>query len=442
MMREENLFFDAYPRIVRAGRPTAITIRPLYDHVRFTAGKSYDVNIQPCEGKGRPGVEPEHFRLEPTSGSLVFSCLFEAEQEYIISIQPAGSENRIGSAEFRVYALDEDLFSLKPYKGDLHIHSSRSDGLEAPPYVAAACRRIGMDFMAVTDHGQYAPSLEAIQAFDGLDLDLKIYPGEEVHPPQNRVHLINFGGGASINELFAHEAQYRAGVKNLETKLTGIVSEQLRYEYASCLWCFQKIRESGGLAILCHPYWIYNHHYNIPEPLLTCFFEDLPFDAYELIGGYHPWEFESNFLQVGRYQEDRACGKQIPIVGSSDAHGCENRDLFGWYYTVVFARSAGLPDLIAGIKGLNSVAVEALPAQPIRVHGPFRLVKYAYFLLREIFPLHDELCREEGRWMQAFLSGDEAAAGALKKLKGQSIRAFEHIRDARESPMAKHPVRV
>jgi len=34
-----------------------------------------------------------------------------------------------------------------------------------------------------------------------------------------------------------------------------------------------------------------------------------PFDAFELIGGFHPYELDSNTLQVARYHEERAQGR-------------------------------------------------------------------------------------------------------------------------------------
>jgi len=48
--------------------------------------------------------------------------------------------------------------------------------------VASSCRKIGLDFVTITDHGKYFPSIEVIDTFKDLDLDFKIFPGEEVHP--------------------------------------------------------------------------------------------------------------------------------------------------------------------------------------------------------------------------------------------------------------------
>ncbi len=431
-MKPEIAEFDVYPRVVRAGQLAQITIRPLYDHTRFTPAQAPTCRLTMFPAGGRPGEtsSPVSVELEAdwSGGVCRFQYPFEQEQEYILVLEMTSSMGRVRTYEFRFYALRDDLFTRMPYKGDLHMHSYRSDGIESPAYVAGACRRIGMDFMAVTDHRQYAPSLEAIRAFQGLLVDLRIYPGEEVHPPDNPVHMINFGASFSLNEIFLQEeTRYRAEVQIIADRLEDFPLGIDRYTYASCAWCYDQIRAGGGLGIFCHPYWLTRHRYDVPETLVTALLDRQPFDALELIGGYHLFEAESNLLQVARYHEERAKGKRIPIVGVSDAHGCERGELFGWYYTIAFSPSLELPDLVQSVKDLYSVAVDALPGTIARAHGPFRLVSYAHFLLREIFPLHDALCLEEGRQMLAHLSGDTQAAAQLAALQGRTKELFHHL---------------
>lgn len=89
---------------------------------------------------------------------------------------------------------------------------------------------------------------------------------------------------------------------------------------------------------------------------------------------------------------------------------------------MVFSPDLELPSLIHGIKNLKSVAIEALPGNPVRVYGPYRLVKYALFLIREIFPIHDELCYEEGKLMLEYIAGNQGAASILKGYKGRVAR--------------------
>ena len=420
--------YDYYPRIVRSGSRAVITIRALAgrgssDRAWFDPNETYTARLVPAEGAN--GLEgwlafPRQ-EVAPSHDELRVPCVFAGEQEYVLLIE--AGDRLVG--DFRIFALEPDLFARRPYKGDMHMHTDRSDGKEPPAYVAAACRQIGLDFMAITDHRQYQPSLEGIEAFEGVDIDLRIYPGEEVHPPQVRAHMVNFGGSFSVNALFADEAFSRE-VKARVGDLKDLPDSVAAYPVAACEWVFDKIREGGGLGIFCHPYWFSKHSYDISGVFTDVMLERQRYDALEVIGGYHRHEVESNTLQVARYHEERARGKHIPIVGVSDSHGCNPDDLFGWYYSIVFASSNDLPDLIGAIKDLYSVAVEAIKGETARAYGPFRLVRYAQFLMREIFPQHDELCVEEGRLMLAHTNGDAGAPDALRMLRGRTQSLYNH----------------
>jgi len=422
-MREEDLAFDVYPRVVAAGRMGEVTIRPLYQPGGFPQGAAVTVTVYAMGGGDAAALQ-----VSPQDGALKLGYDFGAEGEYRVVVTLAAEQRAQPPREvmFSIYALEADLLALRPFKGDLHIHSDRSDGREPPAYVAACCRRIGMDFMAITDHGLYAPSLEAIAAFKDAPVDLRIYPGEEVHPPGCYPHMVNFGGAQSVNAMFARAAFKRA-VSKLQAEQCADLPEALRYHFAACAWSLRQIQKSGGLAIFCHPYWVTHQRYNCAEPLVDKMFAEQPFDAYEVIGGYFRYEAESNLLQVARYHEERAKGRHIPIVGVSDAHGCERGELFGWYYSIVLAGSTDLPDLIAAVKAERALAVEALPGETPRAHGPFRLARYAQFLLREVLPRHDALCVAEGEAMLAHLRGAPAALGTLAALRGQTAQLYQRL---------------
>lgn len=428
-MRKELMDYDVFPKIVRSNSNTVIIVRPRFDQGRFDDAAEYRTGLLPAEGYAGQGTWaglPCFKSVKSVNGIISVECEFDTEQEYVLIIERISDQAVASTLEIRLYALGEDLFSRYPFKGDLHMHSMRSDGRESPAYVAGACRSTGFDFMAVTDHHKYAPSLEAIEAFKDVDADLRIFPGEEVHAPQNPVHIINFGGSFSVNDLFETD-EYKSGVKAIQETLTDVPDGVDTHAYASCVWCFEKIREAGGLGIFCHPYWFFRHRYDVPGALTDMIFDRQPYDAYEILGGYPLDQTESNTLQVARYNEERAKGKHIPVVGVSDSHGTIGCGLFGWFYTIVFSSDANLASLIGSIKDEKSVAVEALPGDAVRAYGPFRLVRYSMFLIREIFPLHDELCLEEGRLMLAHLAGDEKAANLLREYKGRIADLYSHL---------------
>ena len=164
--------------------------------------------------------------------------------------------------------------------------------------------------MAVTDHHRYAPSLEAITVFAAIPHDLRIYPGEELHP--NGVHIVNFGGRFGVDELLNTEETARevAEIRHAQPPVPPGVDPAWA---AQTQWAFDKVREAGGLAIFCHPYWVFGEHYSLAEAYIEYIFATQPFDAFELIGGFMRHETESNLLQVARYHEERARGRTFPI---------------------------------------------------------------------------------------------------------------------------------
>ena len=380
----------------------------------------------PQRDGGAPGSK--HL-VVPQNGRMRIRAFFEAEQEHTLIIEAVCGDKKHTVGTFHIYSLDEDLYALRPYKGDFHMHSHRSDGVESPAYMAGASRRAGLHFMGLSDHRAYAASLEAQAAYAGVPVDLGIHPAEEVHTPDNPVHILSFGANAGITEYYREdETAYREEVTALMESLPPTPPAVNRFHYAACVWATQHIRERGGMSMLCHPYWITGNRHNVEEPMLDYLFETEVFDALELISGFG-WEslhrMDVNALQVARYLEERAKGRRIAVCGISDTHGAERSDAFGRYFTVCFAPSPGLSDLITAIKDLRSVAVETPAGNLPRAHGPFRLVKFTRFLLREVFPQHDELCFEEGRLMIQHATGDPAAAERLRLLQGQTARLYD-----------------
>ena len=437
MIKTELFNYDIFPKAFPCGEPVEVTIKPLGAHVAFEG--AYSVQVRALN-EGNVRAYPERNNLVPydvtpdSDGCLRFIHTFEDEQEHFVDV--VKDEEMV--VRLSVYSLLPDLVGRYPFRGDLHMHSFRSDGNQAPAIVAAEYRKNGYDFLAMTDHRRYYPSLEAIDAYKDVPLEYNLVPGEEVHLEGNDVHIVNWGGKYSVNALVEGAHIKEVGADKALRSIDGncpdvMTTEEFRnevwrlaetlnipegvepYTYAACVWTFDRIREADGLGIFAHPYWVQNV-FHVPETLTEHILATQPFDAFEVLGGES--YYEQNGFQTVRYYEDRAKGRRYPIVGSTDSHSCiHNRN--GYIAsTIVFSPENTREGIISSIKDFYSVAVDSISAE-LRLVGEIRFVRYGNFLLREFFPLHDELTFEEGRLMKAHACGDTTAAEDLKRIHGR-----------------------
>ena len=237
-----------FPSVVKANTTTMLTIAPLERSFLFYEGETYKITVNACEADEpcyHTPVTHQKLTVVAKDGVLTFPFTFGAEQEY--SVQLRLDKQRL--ADFPVYALEEDLFSLRPLRGDLHSHSFRSDGAVDPAALAGHYREQGYDFFALTDHSRYYPGDEIDEAYDGVKMGLLHVPGEEVHTPDTQVHIVHAGGNESVCARYVHEEDtYRLEVDECLARVPESVPEVYRYRYAQALWATDKIHPASLLA--------------------------------------------------------------------------------------------------------------------------------------------------------------------------------------------------
>lgn len=414
-MKNELYFYSVTPRIVNVSKKTEITITPLDARYDFNGDTTYIIEVLPLTRNSRTfNSDVPKIQAEVSGTKLVFDHTFDREEEYYLRIFKDENHERV--TQLSVYALDDDLYARRPLKGDLHVHSCRSDGKESPEVVAANYRSAGFDFMGLTDHHKYFPSVEAINAYKDVGLGMKLFFGEEVHSPDNFVHIVHYGGNHSVNEIFQKDKDlyYREVNEIMENEEIPYCD---KFIYAAGLWEAKKIKEAGGLSIFAHPHWISNV-YNVPDDLSRAYLTNGVFDAFEVIGGQTANE---NNMQTSFYYQLRSEGCKIPIVGSSDSHGTINSGLFNKMYTIVFADKNEHESILQSIRDCFSVAVEVYDdSVNYTVHGDYRLVSYARFLIENYFAFTAQFCAEEGLLMRQYLLGFDGAGERLNSLKSRT----------------------
>ena len=163
-------------------------------------------------------------------------------------------------------------------KGDLHTHTVGSDGVHTPEELTWKARRNGLDFVAITDHNQFALS-EALPRVEGVTL----IPGVEW--THYRGHASFLGVDRPYDGTFATNTL-----------------EEARARFATA-------RERGALIIIDHPF--------DPECGFQFDLDDLPYDCIEVWNG--PMR-ESNLRAIGYWHQRLCAGAKLPACGGSDYH--------------------------------------------------------------------------------------------------------------------------
>ncbi len=429
-MKDVMTRYIAQPVIFPIGKKSKVSVIPLKGQLYFEDGKEYLVFMVPmCYNRKFPKTEPD-FTVVAEGGKLTFEYEFEHECEYEIRFKESADKPYNHTS---VYALEEDLYCLRPLKGDLHVHTPRSDGDDYSGELVSNFRHEGFDFIFVTDHNRYFSSEEVQDEFKDIKIDLNIMNGEEVHTPGNTLHIVHLCKGKGIDEFYCHHTEeYEKEVDELEKEFADAGVDARRLAMAK--WATTRIHEDGGLAILPHPFWLQvseNLTYNVTLPLLEKLFKSGWFDAYEINGGMTD---NGNDLSISYFNQLRAEGFRMPLVSSSDAHKTFNdpKIRFGNIYTIVFAKDNTRDSIFEAIKsGMTSpvlhIVKDSESNHEYRVQGDFRLAMYTRFLLENYFERTKVLCRAEGIMMREYTLGVEGAKETLESMSGRSDKLYRHF---------------
>lgn len=411
------------PRIIPCSTNCTLVIKAKYQFVSLQG--NYNVAIFPkyqySYDSTKEGAYFETFVVAADNGIIKINYKFEQEQEYIIQIKPVVEEGRtIQVIESSVYALKEDLYDRKVLKGDLHLHTTFSDGLESPEHRTVIAREKGFDFLAITDHNGYHGSKYLIEKMKACPNNMVFIRGEEVHAKSCPVHILSLGASKaiapSVTKIDDEQANKLAHIKKkYEDKLDKSVNCDA---FVAAMDVFEKIRLAGGLSVLCHIYWdavdaASHKRMGAPEQLIDALVEECNFDAFEITSGAPKYDLKANYLQEAYYREKLPTN--FPVIGITDTHSTlEDISIFGNNYTIVFVDECSESGIIEAIRNKYSVSVDGVGN--IICHGAIRLVKYATFLIEHYFPMHDQIVQIEGEIMQRILEGNHSYLEILRKI--------------------------
>lgn len=198
-------------------------------------------------------------------------------------------------------------------KGDTHMHTIASDGSMSSRDIAIAARSLGLDYIFITDHNNYA------DLFYSVDVEgITVLPGTEW--THYKGHCGMLGVRKPYESAFCVNSPREAREKMAEAK------------------------ENGAVLVLNHPF--------CPYCGWKWGFDSYPYDLIEIWnGGTAP---KSTMDCLSWWQKQLETGKKIPVTGGSDYHRVELMRSIGFPCTCLYAMSRGPSDVMDALKNGNS----------------------------------------------------------------------------------------
>ncbi|QED48856.1 DNA polymerase/3'-5' exonuclease PolX [Cytobacillus dafuensis] len=119
----------------------------------FTGSKDHNVRMRQL-AKER-GEKISEYGVENNETGEITTFTSEEEFYAYFGLPLFPPEIREDGKEVDEYTTDMELISLADIKGDLHMHTSWSDGAFSIEEMVEACRERGYKYLAITDHSQY-----------------------------------------------------------------------------------------------------------------------------------------------------------------------------------------------------------------------------------------------------------------------------------------------
>lgn len=197
-------------------------------------------------------------------------------------------------------------------RGDTHVHTLGSDGCMSVRDTAETARRLGLDYIFITDHNNYAHNLSSPDV-----AGITVLPGTEWTHYDGHAGLL--GVVQPFRSAFCVNSAEEAWAKLAEA------------------------RENGALIVLNHPF--------CPNCGWHFGMDGDQYDVIEISNGSMHLELNRDCLRW--WHEELCRGRRLPIIGGSDFHRFEPLRLIGLPTTNLYALSPSPEDILDAVRGGN-----------------------------------------------------------------------------------------
>lgn len=389
----DSVDIELFPRVVPEGWSGTLTVRGAFEHSAFPRDEEIDYSLKSfrwsaANPRGKGAVTGTVVADDQSVLTIPFTP--DAPGEWHLELTPRETVSKKHyPATASLFVQHERFRGLMPFLGELHSHTTHSDGRETPVYCGLKALEYGHDFYALTDHRSYVGGKRARDGLARIGLDsLLVLMGEEMHPEnealrENRdivgfmYHLVAVGQSRGIMDEFrkdpdrsnreVEEIVAELSVRSMHPGIDLAV-------YAEAIWKTRKARELGGIVLFSHPTWSWPMHLDTPS--YEQFLADREFDAIEAMTGV-----DTTTISENRWSSPQQ--KTFPVVGVSDRHHWGPGAPPG-PCTYVLAPELTREAVLDAIRDRRSLAFDADGRG--HIVGPWELVEFAEFYLTRVWP--------------------------------------------------------
>lgn len=159
----------------------------------FTGSKEHNVRMRQLAKERGEKISEYGVEDVETGENITFKTEKDFYSHFGLPFIPP--EMREDGNEVEKYSPELDIISIEDIKGDLHMHSTWSDGAHTIEQMVEACRKLGYKYMAITDHSKF------LKVANGLTVERLLRQKEEIKLLNEKYEDITILSGVEMDIL-------------------------------------------------------------------------------------------------------------------------------------------------------------------------------------------------------------------------------------------------